>query len=143
MLTRYFALLMGVSFVVAGIGGFIPGLTTEIAADALPLSISANYGYLWGLFPVNLLHTLYHFAVGVWGLWAYRSFAAARLYARALGITLTVFTVFGLLPMLNTTFGLLPLYGHDIWLHGAEAAAALFVGFFLRADQVAAVDRTA
>lgn len=135
MLTRYFALFGGASFVVAGIGGFIPGLTTAPPADALPLSMTTSYGLLWGLFPVNILHTLYHLGVGLWGLWAYRSLTTARLYVRVLGITLAVFTLMGLIPALNTTFGLLPLYGHDIWLHGVEAAASLVVGFGLRSEQ--------
>ena len=36
----------------------------------------------WGLFPVNILHTLTHLMFGVWGLIASRNADSARTYAR-------------------------------------------------------------
>jgi hypothetical protein len=36
----------------------------------------------------------------------------------------------GMIPSFQTGFGLWPLYGHDIWLHGLEAALGLYLGFF-------------
>lgn len=139
MLARYFALLMGVGFVIAGIAGFIPWLTPPIAADAPTLTIAANYGYLFGLFPVNTLHTLTHLVFGILGLVSCRSFVSARRYAQGLAIVLAIFTVVGLIPQLATTGGLMPLYGNDTWFHALEAVIAAFVGFFAPVRSTSAV----
>jgi Domain of unknown function (DUF4383) len=66
MNARYFALIYGVVFLLAGIAGFIPDLVTppEAAPD---LAITASSGHLFGLFPVNLLHNLVHLAFGIGG----------------------------------------------------------------------------
>jgi hypothetical protein len=127
--TRYFALVVGIAFTFAGIGGFVPGITQPPPADALPLHVHMSYGYLLGLFPINILHNLFHFCVGLLGLAAYRKFSTALLFARGLAIVLGILTLMGFVPGLNTTFGFFPLYGHAIWLHGIEAVAALYLGF--------------
>ena len=128
--TRYFSLIVGVLFVLAGVGGFLPFITQPPPADALPLHLAISHGRLLGLFPVNILHNLFHFAVGILGLLAYRQYSTARLFSQGLAVTLGAFTVMGLLPMFNTMFGWFPLYGHDIWLHGLEAVVGAWLGFF-------------
>jgi len=130
VLTRYFALLLGIAFVLAGVGGFVPGVTQPIPSDAPALTVNASYGLLLGLFPINLVHNIIHLGFGVWGLAAYRSAAGSRQFARGMAVILTVFTIMGLLPALSTTLGVLPLFGHDIWLHGLEAAAGIVLGWF-------------
>ena len=132
MLAHYFALLMGIAFTLAGVGGFIPGITQPPPAGVPSLTLPASYGLLLGLFPINLVHNLIHLGFGIWGLLAYGGYTSARLFAQALAVILGVFTLMGLLPALQTTFGLLPLFGHDIWLHAVEAAAAFYVGFIHR-----------
>lgn len=130
MLARYFVLLLGTAFILAGVGGFVPGVTQPPPPEAPTLSIGTSYGLLLGLFPINLVHNLIHFGFGVWGLAAYRTETQSRMYTRAMALILTLFTVMGLLPGLSTTFGLLPLFGHDIWLHGLEAVIAIYLGWF-------------
>lgn len=128
MSTRYFALIYGIVFLLVGIAGFIPGLvhSPNVPAGAAP---EATHGYLLGLFPINPLHNLVHIVFGVWGVVAYRNFANARLYARAVAIVYAVLAVMGLIPGLNTLFGLVPLYGHDVWLHAVLAVVAAYFGF--------------
>lgn len=133
--TRYFALVVGVAFVLAGIAGFIPFFTPPPHADAPHLILNSNYGLLIGLFPVNTLHSIFHFTVGVFGLYAYRNYGASRMFSRFLGVTLGVFTIMGSIPQLHTSFGYFPLYGHDIWLHGLEAVIGLYLGFFAKQPQ--------
>jgi hypothetical protein len=128
MRTRYFALVYGIVFLLIGIAGFIPGLVRPPAAT-VDLAVDEGFGRLFGLFPVNWLHNLVHLAFGVWGVIAYRSFSAARLYAQSVAIIYAVLTVMGLIPGLNTLFGLVPLYGHDVWLHALLAIVAAFFGF--------------
>jgi len=139
MIARYFALVMGIGFVIVAVSGFFPALTPPIAADAPALSLASNYGYLFGLFPVNTLHSLIHLVFGVLGLVSYRNMVSARRYAQGLAIVLAAFTVIGLIPPVATIGGLLPLYGHDTWFHAVEAVIAAFVGFFAPASAGSAV----
>lgn len=128
MPTRNFALIIGIAFLAAGILGFVPGITRP-AHDAAHLSVDAGYGYLVGLFPVNVLHNLVHLVIGIWGIAASRRYLAARAFCRSLAVIYGVFAVMGLIPALSTTFGLVPLFGHDIWLHAITALAAAYFGF--------------
>jgi hypothetical protein len=137
---RYFALAMGILFVLVGVAGFIPGLVMApemsvgdapagAEAPAAEVAVEGMFGRLLGLFPINWLHNLVHIAFGIWGLVAYRDFSGARLFARAVAVIYAVLAVMGLIPVLQTTFGLIPLYGHDVWLHLVIAAVAAYFGF--------------
>ena len=128
MRTRYFSLVWGIGFLLFGIAGFIPGLTPA-EAPVHRMAVEAGHGRLLGLFPVNVLHNIVHALFGVWGIAAYRSFPAARTYARSVAVIYLVFAVMGLIPVLNTTFGLVPLYGHDVWLHVLLGGVAAYFGF--------------
>jgi hypothetical protein len=48
------------------------------------------YGQLLGLFPVNILHTAVHLAIGFWGLMAWRGAAHPQVFARSLAIHWTM-----------------------------------------------------
>ena len=128
--TRYFALVVGAAFTAAGIAGFLPFFTPHAPPDAPDLIVSTGYGLLLGLFPVNIIHNLFHFSWGITGLLAFRTYPSALKFSRYFGVTLAVLTMMGLLPPFRTGFGFMPLYGHDIWLHGLEAIIGIYLGFF-------------
>lgn len=128
MQTRYFALVFGIIYVLVGILGFIPGALTP-ATGAPPLAVETLAGRLLGLFPVNILHTLVHLLLGIWGILAYRSFDTARVYARSLAVIYGVLAILGLIPATSTLFGFVPLFGHDIWLHAGTAIIAAYFGW--------------
>lgn len=136
---RYFALTLGIVFLIVGVAGFIPGLTTQHAGAPELAVHGPGHGYLLGLFHVNLLHNLVHLAFGVWGVIAYRSYDASRLYARGVAVIYGVLVVFGLCPdpRINTLFGLVPVHGHDVWLHAVLALAGAVFGW----APLGAVDR--
>jgi hypothetical protein len=129
MNTRYFALIAGIVYAAVGLLGFIPGLRTAPPPGAPELNVSAGYGLLFGLFPINVVHNIVHLALGIWGIVAYASFPAARRYAQGLAVIYGVLAVLGFFPVLNTLFGLAPLFGHDIWLHALTAIVAAYFGF--------------
>ena len=126
---RKFALVYGIVFLAVGIAGFIPGLLTPHTHP--DVAVNSFMGLLLGLFPVNILHNLFHAAFGVWGLGASSSDGAARGYAKCVAVIYAVLMVMGFIGLwnLNTLFGLVPLYGHDIWLHAGLAAVAAYFGF--------------
>ena len=136
---RTFALVFGIIYVLVGILGFIPALSTH-PADAPHLSVESGHGYLMGLFPINILHNIVHLIIGVWGIVASRSLGGARLYAQALAIVYGLLAVLGLIPATNTTFGLIPIHGHDIWLHALSALIAAYFGFIARSAEETRAD---
>ena len=84
MKTSTFALIFGIAYLGAGLLGLVPAALMPPPADAPPTHFTMLYGYLLGLFPVNVLHSAVHLAIGVWGLAAWRGTAEPRVYARAL-----------------------------------------------------------
>lgn len=129
MNARTFSLLFGIAYLVAGLLGLIPAMLTPPPADAPPTTLTLFYGYLLGLFPVNLLHTLVHLVIGAWGLSAWSGRTSTITFARSLAVLYGALALMGMLPMLNTAFGMIPLYGHDIWLHAGTALLAAYVGW--------------
>jgi Domain of unknown function (DUF4383) len=139
--TRRFALIWGILFLVILASGMIPGMLQPPAATDPHMKMGEMYGRALGLFPVNALHDAVHLIFGVWGLLAYRSFDAAKTYAKVTAVVYAVFVVMGLVPGLNTTFGLVPLFSHDVWLHVLLAGGAAYFGF-VHKDREAADHRT-
>lgn len=129
MATRYFALILGIIYVLVGVAGFIPNLLQAPPTTAPGVTVNSDYGLLLGLFPVNILHTIVHLLIGIWGIIAYISYSGSRTFARVVAVLFIVLTIMGLIPVLNTTFGLIPLYGHDIWLHALTGIVAAYFGF--------------
>jgi len=111
MSTRYFALIFGIVFLLAGVSGFIPGMLHPVPADAPPLTVPMGYGLVLGLLPVNLLHNLVHVLFGILGLVAFGGLFAPRLYAQIVAVSYGLPVILGLLPATNTLFGLVPIYG--------------------------------
>ena len=127
--TRRFALVWGILFLVIFASGVVPGMLQPPGIADPPMQMEQMYGRALGLFPVNLLHDGVHLIFGIWGILAYRSFDAAKTYARITAVVYALFTVMGLVPALNTTFGLVPLFSHDVWLHAVLALGAAYFGF--------------
>ena len=96
------------------------------------------YGYLLGLFPVNVLHSLVHLAIGIWGVVAWRRITNPKFFARALAVFYGLLAVLGLIPGVNTLFGLLPIHGHDVWLHALLAGVAAWFGWARLPEEKAA-----
>ena len=129
MKARTFALVFGIIYLVAGLLGLVPATLVPPPADTPPTHFTMMYGYLLGLFPVNIAHTALNLAIGAWGLAAGSGRASAVRYARALAVLFGALAVMGMLPVLNTAFGFMPLYSHDIWLHAVTALVAAYVGW--------------
>jgi len=143
MRTEIFALFVGMVYLSAGLLGLIPAALMPPPVDAPPTKVTLLYGYLLGLFPVNLPHSAVHIAIGAWGLVAWRRVATSMLFARSLAIFYAALAVMGLIPEMNTLYGILPLHGHDVWLHAITAGVAIYFGWRPEVERRAApiIDR--
>ena len=129
MSTSAFALIFGIAFTLAGIIGMFPAALTPPPTGAPATTFTVLYGYLLGIFPVNVLHTAVHLAIGLWGLMAWRRLQDAKVFLRTLAILYGALAVMGLIPGLNNVFGFIPLHSHDVWLHAGTAALAAYFGW--------------
>lgn len=130
------ALTLGILFLILGIAGFIPALTTlpgENFDTALPLAAdgiySKGFGLLFGVFPTNLMHNLFHVLVGALGIAAAKT-NKGRTYNQIFGISYIAIVIMGTLPMAKTVFGIMPVFGNNIWWNGLTGAIATYFGFF-------------
>lgn len=135
MKTSTFALVAGAVYLAVGILALVPATLVPPPPDAPATSFAMLYGYLFGLFPVNVLHTALHIAIGFWGLCAWSRKCSAVAFSRALAMIFGVLALLGVLPGASTLFGVMPIHGHDVWLHSATAATAAYFGW--RAHAVA------
>lgn len=140
MTSQKFANVIGMAFLLVGVLGFISPLVTPAPLDSLGLTVQTGFGYLLGLFAINVLHNVVHLGVGILGLSASNSAIDSVRFARGLAIFYGALATMGLIPGLNTTFGLIPIFGHDVWLHAVTAVAAAYYGYYWT-DAVVDVDQ--
>lgn len=136
MTARTFALIVGIAYMAAGALGFVPQLLTPPPPGAPSMGITAFYGYLLGIFPVNFMHNLVHLATGAWGIAASRTMGGARAYSKAVAVIYGILTIMGVIAGLNTMFGLAPIHGHDVWLHAVTALIAAYFGWVARVTTI-------
>ena len=121
------ATLVGLAFLVAGIGGFIPGITTDASDIAL-------YGHespamLLGLFQVSVLHNIIHLVFGLAGLAMARG--AAKTYLVGGGFIYLATWLYGVVVDYDSAANFLPLDDADNWLHLGLGAAMAALGLAL------------
>src|SRR5258706_7403657 len=127
MRTETFAFFFGIAYLSAGLLGLHPAALMPAPDDAPPMQLTSLYGYLLGLFPVNLPLSVVHVAIGAWGILAWRRVTNPRVFAGALAVLCGALAVAGLIPRLDTLFGVMPLHGNNVWLHVGTAAPAAYV----------------
>jgi len=137
---RYCALIVGVLFLIVGIAGFIPAFVSlqgsnalDVPANEIHSAYNLGYGYVFGLFPTNLLHNIVRTAVGLLGITSYSSLSSARIFNRGFAIAYTLLAIMGLLPFARTTFGLMPIFGNNVWFNALTAIATAYYGIVLPA----------
>ncbi|WIE55328.1 DUF4383 domain-containing protein [Curtobacterium sp. MCBD17_003] len=122
------ALIVGIVFLVVGIAGFIPGITTGSLSGAG----SGSMAMLLGLFQVSVLHNIVHLAFGVVGVIAARGAGASRGYLIIGGIVYAVLWIYGLFTANHTSgANFVPLNTADNWLHLVLAVGMILLGFVL------------
>ena len=122
------ALLAGAAFLLVGILGFVPGITSGYS----DLSFAGRHSeaHLLGLFQISVLHNVVHLLFGVIGIAAARSVTGARGFLIGAGATYLVLTVYGFLIGHDSPANFVPVNTADNLLHlglGASMLAAALI----------------
>ena len=113
-LAQKLAFLFGVTFLLVGILGFIPGITQNY--DDLKFAGENSDAELLGLFQVSILHNIAHLLFGV-GILASKRHRSSLQYLLAAGILYLVLFVYGLIASEQGSENFLPTNNGDDWLH--------------------------
>ncbi len=123
------AMVIGAVFLLVGVAGFIPGITT--GSDRLDWAGHDSGALLLDIFAVSILHNTAHIAVGIAGLVLARTAGTARVYLLGGGVLSTAIWLYGVLIDHHGPLNVLPVNGAANWLHLAMAAAMLGCGLTL------------
>ncbi len=122
------ALFFGVVFLLVGIAGFVPGITTDY--DRLTTFDDAG-GTLLGVFGVNILENAVHLLFGVAGLLLASSWAGAKDFFVWGGLIYVALWIYGLIIDLDTGANVLGLNAATNWLHFLGGVAMVAVAYLL------------
>ena len=120
------AAVVGAVFLLVGIAGFIPGITTDY--DAMEIAGHESSAQLLGLFEVSVLHNVVHLLFGVAGLALSRAESTARSYLIGGGIVYLLLFVYGIVIEQDSSANFVPLNDADNWLHLGLAIGMIALG---------------
>lgn len=123
------ATLVAATFLLVGVLGFIPGVTTNY--DQMELLGHESGAELLGLFSVSVLHNLVHVLFGLVGLYLARTWDGARMFLLGGGAIYALLVVYGLLVDRHDEANFVPLNMADNWLHLVLALAMIGLGVLL------------
>jgi hypothetical protein len=110
------AMIVGVVFVLVGILGFIPGITTHYGD--LSFAGHGSGAKLLGIFQVSILHNIVHLLFGLAGIAAGRAApSAARSFLVGGGVIYLVLWIYGLVIDKASSANFVPVNNADNWLH--------------------------
>jgi hypothetical protein len=124
------ATLVGVAFLVIGVLGFIPGITTHYGQ--MEFAGHTSDAKLLGVFETSVLHNLVHILFGLVGLAAGRSTSlSAQRFLIGGGAVYLILWVYGLIVGKEANANFVPLNNADNWLHLALGAGMIALGVTL------------
>jgi hypothetical protein len=123
------AAVVGAVFLVVGIAGFIPGITTHYGD--MTFAGHDSMAKLVGLFMVSVLHNIVHLLFGIAGLALARTFAGARSYLIVGGVIYLVLWLYGLIVDQASSANFIPINTPDNWLHFVLGVGMIVLGAVL------------
>ncbi|MEU0306480.1 DUF4383 domain-containing protein [Streptomyces cyaneofuscatus] len=123
------AMIVGAVFLLVGILGFIPGITTDY--DTMEFASHHSEAKLLGVFQISILHNLVHLAFGVAGVAMARTVSAARTFLLAGGAVYLVLWLYGLFIGHHSSANFVPLNTADNWLHFILGIGMITLGVVL------------
>lgn len=129
---------MGAVFLLVGIAGFIPGVTTDF--DDLQFAGHESEAELLGIFQVSVLHNIVHLLFGAAGIAMAKTWSAARAYLIGGGAIYLVLLAYGLIIDKDSDANFVPLNEADDWLHLGLGVGMIGLGLVL--SNARSADRT-
>ncbi|MFD7406490.1 DUF4383 domain-containing protein [Streptomyces sp. NPDC059866] len=123
------ALLVGSVFLLVGVLGFIPGITTDYST--MEFASEDSGAQLLGIFQVSVLHNLVHLAFGVAGIAMARTASGARTFLLAGGVIYLVLWLYGLIIDHDSGANFVPFDTADDWLHFVLGIGMIVLGTLL------------
>ncbi|MGS0687331.1 DUF4383 domain-containing protein [Nakamurella sp. GG22] len=123
------ATVVGIVFLLVGIAGFIPGVTSNF--DQLTFAGHESDALLLGIFQVSILHNIVHILFGIAGLAAARTFNSARGYLIIGGFVYLALFLYGLLVDTDSSANFVPVNNADNWLHLVLGIGMIALGALL------------
>jgi hypothetical protein len=124
------ATVVAAVFLLVGILGFIPGITTEY--DGMTFAGHESTAMLLGVFHVSILHNIVHLLFGVAGLALARTVSGASGFLIGGGAVYLVLWLYGLFIDHDSAANFVPLNGADNWLHLFLGIGMIGLGVALR-----------
>jgi hypothetical protein len=118
------AVAVGAVFLVVGVLGFLPGVTTGDLRFAGPDSGAE----LFGIFRLSVLHNLVHLVFGVVGILAFATSRMARSFLILGGGVYLVLWIYGVAIEENSSANVVPMDDADNWLHLGLGAGMILLG---------------
>jgi hypothetical protein len=115
LLIQRAAMAVGVVFLLVGVLGFVPGITTHY--DTMSFAGHNSMAKLLGVFMVSVLHNIVHILFGVAGLAMARAAHLSRLYLIGGGVIYLVLFVYGVVVDQASSANFVPVNTADNWLH--------------------------
>lgn len=129
------ALVVGAVFLLVGVLGFVPGVTTNF--DDLQFASHHSDALLLGVFQVSILHNIVHLLFGVAGILMARSVSGARNFLIGGGVVYLLLWLYGMLIDHDSAANFVPVNGADNWLHLLLGIGMLALGFLLTRGRAA------
>ncbi len=126
---RMAATVVGAVFLLVGILGFVPGITSNY--DDMQFAGHESEAKLLGLFQVSILHNIVHLLFGVAGLAMARHARTASTYLIGGGAIYLVLFLYGLIIDKESDANFVPLNNADNILHLGLGIGMLAIGFLL------------
>ena len=123
------ALLVGAAFLLVGIAGFIPGITTNVGD--MKFAGHESPSELLGLFQVSVLHNIVHLALGIIGLVAAATWEGSRLYLLGGGAIYLALAVYGWVIDRGSDANFVPMNPADNVLHIVLGVVMIVLGVVL------------
>jgi hypothetical protein len=123
---RTIAKVVSVVFLLVGVLGFIPGITTDY--DTMQFAGHDSGAKLLGVFQVSVLHNIVHLLFGIAGLVLARRAETARAFLIGGGAIYLVLWLYGLVIDHGSGANFVPMNTADNWLHLVLAAGMILLG---------------
>jgi hypothetical protein len=124
------ATVVAAVFLLVGVLGFIPGVTTEY--DGMTFAGHESTAMLLGVFHVSILHNIVHLLFGIVGLALARTVSGAGGFLIGGGAVYLVLWIYGLVIDHDSAANFVPLNGADNWLHLFLGIGMVGLGVALR-----------